>query len=148
MKNQKLTAIVTAILAASGYHSALAETTATETTLVTATRTKQSIDDTLAPVSVLTREDIERLQPKDLAELLNQVPGLVVTQDGSKGSSSSIFIRGTNNDHTLFLVDGQRVSSATLGETAFQFLDPEQIERIEVVRGPRSNLYGSEAIGG
>ncbi len=119
-----------------------------ETTIITASRIEQKLDDTLAPVFVMTREDIERAQAKDIAELLAQVPGIVVSQDGSKGSSTSIFMRGTNNDHTLFLVDGQRFSSATLGETAIQFLDPEQIERIEIVRGPRSTLYGSEAIGG
>ena len=145
MKHKQLTTVIAALLSSS---TVLAETTPLETTLVTATRTKQTIDETLAPVSVFTREDIERLQAKDIAELLSEAPGVVISQDGSKGSTTSLFIRGTNSDHTLILVNGQRISSATLGDTAVQFLDPEQIERVEIVRGPRSSIYGSEAIGG
>src|SRR5690606_37904814 len=64
------------------------------------------------------------------------------------GSATSLYTRGTANGHTLILVDGQRVSSATLGSANFQFLNPDQIERIEVVRGAHSSLYRSEAIGG
>ncbi len=147
MKTHTLaTAIAVSLLSQTPLPALAAE--AMETTLITATRTKQSIDDTLAPVMVFTREDIERLQAKNIKQLLAQVPGIITSQDGPKGSSTSIFLRGTNSDHTLFLIDGQRFSSATLGDTAIQFLDPEQIERIEIVKGPRSSLYGSEAIGG
>ncbi len=116
--------------------------------VVTATRTEQSSSAVLAPVTVIDRNDIERLQPEDISDLFDKVPGATVTRAGGPGSQSSIFLRGTNNEHTLVLLDGQRISSATLGATNFQFLDPEQIERIEVVRGPRSSLYGSDAIGG
>jgi vitamin B12 transporter len=116
--------------------------------VVTASRTGQADTDVLAPVTVLTRADIERLQPKDLPDLLAHVPGIDVIRTGGPGSTSSLFLRGANNDHTLFLVDGQRIASATQGTTNFQFIDPEQIERIEVVRGPRSSLYGADAIGG
>lgn len=116
--------------------------------VVTATRTEQPITKTLAPVTLISSADIERLQPVDLLDLFNRVPGIDVTQSGSQGSTTSLFLRGTNSDHTLFLVDGQRISSASLGRTNFQFIDPNQIERIEIVRSSRSSIYGGEAIGG
>lgn len=121
---------------------------AQDTVIVTATRTEESSSAVLAPVTVIERQDIERQQPEDINDLFEKVPGASVTRSGGLGSQSSLFLRGTNNEHTLVLLDGQRISSATLGSTNFQFLDPEQIERIEVVRGPRSSLYGSDAIGG
>lgn len=119
-----------------------------ETTLVTATRIEQTLDESLSPSIVFSKEDIEKLQARDLAELLNRVPGINFSASGSKGSVTSIYLRGTNDDHTLFLIDGQRFNSATLGSTSLQLIDPEQIERIEIVRGPRSSIYGSDAIGG
>ena len=121
---------------------------AQDTVIVTATRTEESSSAVLAPFTAIERQDIERVQPEDINDLFEQVPGASVTRAGGPGAQSSLFLRGTNNQHTLFLLDGQRISSATLGSTNFQFLDPEQIERIEVVRGPRSSLYGSDAIGG
>ena len=116
--------------------------------VVTASRTAQSIDETLAPVTVITREDIERKQATSVTELLDTVPGVSVTTNGGPGSNASIFIRGADFEETLVLVDGQRIGSATLGTTSIQYLDPQQIDRIEVVRGPRSSLYGADAIGG
>ncbi|PCI51618.1 MAG: hypothetical protein COB51_01595 [Moraxellaceae bacterium] len=121
---------------------------ANNTVVITATRTEQSLDSTLAATTVITREDIERYQARDLPELLNRVVGLTITSNGAKGSAASIFTRGTNSNHTLIIVDGQRINSATLGSTAFQFINPDQIERIEIVRGARASLYGSDAIGG
>lgn len=118
------------------------------TVVITATRTEQSLDSTLAATTVITREDIERYQPRDLPELLNRVAGLTISTQGTSGSITSLFTRGTNSNHTLIIVDGQRINSATAGTTAFQFINPEQIERIEIVRGARASLYGSDAIGG
>ena len=119
-----------------------------EEVFVTATRTPTPISKTLAPVTVITEGDIQRLQPVDLADLLKRVPGVDLSQSGSAGSTTSLFMRGTNSDHTLFLIDGQRINSASLGNTSFQLIDPNQIERIEIVRGAKSSIYGSEAIGG
>lgn len=119
-----------------------------DTIVITATRTEQTLASTVAPTTVLTRQDIAKYQSKDLYELLSHVPGLNVTRQGARGAQSSIFIRGTNSEHALILLDGQRIASASVGTTAFQFLNPEQIDRIEVVRGPRASLYGSDAIGG
>ncbi|MFP4181707.1 MAG: TonB-dependent receptor domain-containing protein, partial [Thiohalospira sp.] len=116
--------------------------------VVTATRTAETADSTLAPVTVLTREDIEQSQAADLPELLSNRTGIQISNNGGRGKSSSLFLRGTNSDHTLFLIDGQRVGSATSGGAAFQDIPPEVIERVEVVRGPRASLYGADAIGG
>jgi vitamin B12 transporter len=128
--------------------AAHADDTQLNPVFVTATRTAESAQSVLAPVSVLERADIERLQSKDFTDLIARLPGVDISRDGGRGALSSLYLRGTNADHTLFLVDGQRVSSATLGSTSFQFLDPQQIEKVEVVRGPKSSLYGSDAIGG
>lgn len=116
--------------------------------LVTASRTAQTADDTLSSVSVITRADIERVQATTVPELLGQVQGVEFVQNGGRGKASSLFIRGTNSDQIIVLVDGVRVGSATLGTTSFESLPLANIERIEVVRGPRSSLYGSDAIGG
>src|SRR3989338_8139925 len=116
--------------------------------VVTATRTAQSADATLASVSIITRQDIERLQAQPLPDVLRGVAGLTLTNNGGAGTATSVFLRGTNADHVLVLVDGIKVGSATLGTASFQDIPVQQIERIEIVRGPRTSLYGSEAIGG
>lgn len=138
-----------AALGLSALHAvAHADDTVLQPMVVTATRTAEPLQSVLAPVSVLERADIERLQSRDFTDLLNHLPGIDISRDGGPGALTSLYLRGTNSDHTLFLIDGQRVSSATLGSASFQFLDPEQIEKIEIVRGPKSSLYGSDAIGG
>jgi len=114
--------------------------------VVTANRSPTA--NVLAPTSVITRDDIERLQIYNLPTLLSRQTGIDMVQQGGAGKLSSIFIRGTNAGHVLVLVDGVRWSSATVGTSAFQNFPVDQIERIEIVRGPRSSLYGSEAIGG
>ena len=119
-----------------------------EPVVVTATRTAETVDETLASVSVLTREEIERSPAEHLPELLGRVRGVDRSTQGGLGKVSSLFLRGTNSDHVLVLVDGMRLQSATTGQTALQHLPLSQIERIEVVRGPRSTLYGADAVGG
>ncbi|HST44453.1 MAG TPA: TonB-dependent vitamin B12 receptor [Luteimonas sp.] len=119
-----------------------------DTVLVTATRTPVALDDSLVPAQIITRADIEHAQATSLTELLRGRAGIDIGNQGGPGKISSVFIRGSEADHVLVLVDGVRMGSATAGTTAFQDLPVEQIERIEVVRGPRSSLYGSEAIGG
>jgi len=116
--------------------------------VVTATRTPITADDALSSVSVITRADIERLQPLSVADLLTGLPGISFAQSGGLGQLSTLFLRGTNSTHTLVLVDGIRVGSATAGFARLEQIPVEQIERIEIVRGPRSSLYGSDAIGG
>lgn len=116
--------------------------------IVTATRTAQTADSSLASVTIISRSDIERQQARSVQELLRGIPGVSISNNGGAGKTSSVFVRGTESDHTLVLIDGVKVGSATLGTTSFQHLPVDQIERIEIVRGPRSSLYGSGAIGG
>jgi vitamin B12 transporter len=118
------------------------------TVIVTATRTAETADETLSSVTVITRDDIERLQAQSVQDLLRGVPGVQISTSGGLGKASSVFMRGTNEDQVLVLIDGVKVGTATLGTTPFENLPLAEIERIEVVRGPRSSLYGSEAIGG
>jgi len=117
-------------------------------TLITANRDVQQRSDSSAASTVFTREDIDRLQPSSVSELLNRVPGVQVIQNGGRGTSSSLFIRGTSSAQSLVLVDGQRIGSASAGDSPLEYLNVEQIERIEVLRGPRSAVYGADAIGG
>lgn len=116
--------------------------------VVTPTRTAQTADATLASVSVVTREQIEQRQAKTVEDALRGLPGLDFSNNGGRGRATSIFMRGTESDHLLVLVDGVKVGSATNGLASFENLPIGLIERIEVVRGPRSSLYGSEALGG
>lgn len=119
-----------------------------EPVVVTATRTAEPQSKTLASVTVIDRPEIERRQARSVPDLLRGVPGVSLTRTGGPGHQSSLFLRGTNSDHVLVLVDGVKIGSATSGTASLEDLPIEQIERIEVVRGPRSSLYGSEAIGG
>jgi len=116
--------------------------------LVTATRTARTADSALASTSVITRDDIERSQAKSVAELLAGEAGVDFSVSGGQGQQTSLFMRGMNRTHTLVLVDGVRVGSATDGAFAWHFLPLAAIERIEIVRGPRASLYGADAMGG
>lgn len=123
-------------------------TTPLERVFVTATRTPVAPDDVLAATITITREDIERVQANDVADLLRLYAGLDIGRSGGPGQLTSVFIRGGESDHTLVLIDGIRINPATIGGAALANLTPEVIERIEIVKGPRSTLYGSDAIAG
>jgi len=116
--------------------------------VVTATRTARTANESLAAVTIITRSNIERSQANSLDEVLRAVPDLDISRNGGYGKSTSLFMRGANAGHVLVLVDGVRAASATLGTYAWENLRPEQVERIEIVRGPRAALYGSDAVGG
>jgi len=116
--------------------------------VVTSGRQVEQRAEASAAVSVFTREDIERLQPSSVAELLKRVPGVQIGQTGGRGSTTGIYLRGTKTAQTLVLVDGQRINGADNGSAALQHLSVDQIERIEVSRGANSVNYGADAIGG
>jgi len=116
--------------------------------LISANRQVQARNDSSAANTVFTRDDIERLQPTSLTDLLQRVPGVQVAPSGGRTSLPNILIRGTQSAQSLVLVDGQRISSSSSGDSNLQFLNVEQIERVEVLRGSRSVIYGSDAIGG
>ena len=116
--------------------------------LVTATRTEIPLSDSLAPAQVIEREDIERSQAVSLMDLLRGRAGVDIVNQGGVGKLSSLFLRGTGSSSALVMVDGVRIGSATNGMAALQDLPLAQIERIEIVRGAASALYGADAVGG
>ncbi|KIF57123.1 TonB-dependent receptor domain-containing protein [Pseudomonas fluorescens] len=116
--------------------------------LISANRQVEARNDSSAANTVFTREEIERLQPRSVTDLLQRVPGVQVAQTGGRGSLPGIYIRGTQSAQSLVLVDGQRIGNSTSGDSNLQHLNIEQIERVEVLRGSRSVIYGSDAIGG
>lgn len=116
--------------------------------VITATRTGMSEDRVIAPVTVIDREELDRSLAADVSELLRFHGGIEVARNGGPGQVTSVFIRGAESDHTLVLIDGVRLNSGTSGLAAIQNVSPDLIERIEIVKGPRSSLYGSEAVGG
>jgi len=116
--------------------------------VVTATRTPVAQSDALASVSVIDREAIETSGGSDLVTLLRGQAGVDIVRSGGLGQQTSVFLRGSNSNHVLVLIDGVRVAASTTGGYAWEHLPLQQIERIEIVRGPRAALFGSDAIGG
>ncbi|WP_454828685.1 TonB-dependent vitamin B12 receptor [Pseudoxanthomonas wuyuanensis] len=123
-------------------------TTELDEIVVTGTRTEVAVRDSLVPAQVIDREQIQRSQARSLLDLLKGRAGISLSNQGGAGKITTLNIRGTESDHVLVLIDGIRIGSATAGLPALQDLPIDQIDRVEIVRGPRSSLYGSEAIGG
>ena len=118
------------------------------TVQVTASRVPVSVDDTLADVSVISREDIDQSASRDVYDLLRMQAGVDIYRTGGAGGQTSLFLRGTNSNQVLVLIDGVRAASATTGAFTFEQLPLDAIERIEIVRGPRASYWGADAIGG
>jgi vitamin B12 transporter len=121
---------------------------ASTTIVVTGARFAQPAADSPLDLRVIDRAQIERAGVSGLAELLQRFGGVEITATGGAGQPVGLFLRGSNSSHVLLLVDGVRVNSATSGTNAFEHLSLDQIERIEVLLGPASGLYGADAIGG
>ncbi|OHU96161.1 TonB-dependent receptor domain-containing protein [Pseudoalteromonas byunsanensis] len=115
---------------------------------VTANKFEQSINNTLTSVSVIAREEIEQSNLRDLPSLLNTVAGVDVVRNGGFGQKASVFVRGATTKHVLVLIDGVRVSDANSGDVSFTNIPLNSIERIEVVKGAKAAIYGSDALAG
>jgi len=120
----------------------------TSNVFVTATRTPIAKNNVIADVTSISSEDIERAGSSSLPELLQRQPGIEISNLGGPGKVSTIGIRGTSSTHTVILVDGIRLGAATTGFSAIEHIPLSQIEKIEILRGPASSLYGQDAIGG
>jgi vitamin B12 transporter len=118
--------------------------------VVSATRISTPIEEVASSVTVITGEEMERRQQRSLADALRAAPGLYLAQSGGPGSTASLFMRGSNSNHTLVLIDGIEIQDASGATGAFRYehLLVHDIERVEVLRGPQGTLYGSDAIGG
>jgi len=128
---------------------AVEQLAALDTMMVTATRQQMRTSELVSDVTVIERDDIERSATANIGELLARQPGIEFSQSGSYGATASVFMRGSSAGHTLVLVDGMRVGSATLGQmSSWAQMPLSQVERVEILRGPASSLYGSDAIGG
>jgi vitamin B12 transporter len=119
-----------------------------EEILVTASRIKWPIDKTASYITVITKDEIRKFQTESVTDILRSVVGMEVVQTGSAGKTSSVLIRGSNSNHCLLMINGVPLNDPTTGGYDFSNLVTNDIERIEIVRGPHGILYGSNAIGG
>jgi vitamin B12 transporter len=119
-----------------------------EPVIVSATRTEIPVEESPASVSVITSEDIEQKQIQRVSDALREVPGLSVVQSGAPGQLTSVFTRGLRSEHTQVLLDGIPVNQGLAGLFNFADLTTDDIDRIEIVRGPQSTLYGPRALAG
>lgn len=117
-------------------------------TVVTATRTAQPLSDLVADVSVLDRDEIERSGAAVLSDLLARLPGLEIVRNGGPGANTSLYIRGAESRYTAVYVDGVRVDSQATGGAQWESIPLALVDRIEVLRGPASAVYGSDALAG
>ncbi|MEA1889883.1 MAG: TonB-dependent receptor [Pseudomonadota bacterium] len=116
--------------------------------IVTATRTATNVDQVLATSMLITRKEIDESQALSVADVLRTKTGIDIASNGGPGQTTSIFIRGAESDHTLIMIDGVKMNPGTIGVAAIQNIPLNMVDRIEVIMGPRSTLYGSDALGG
>lgn len=147
MHQTRLALALGLVFASTSYAESLPEYVG-DTIVVTPTRTPEKASAVISDITVITAKDIAAAGQTTLVELLQAQPGVELKQSGGPGSQASIFIRGGNSGHTLVLVDGLRVGSATLGTTPLENISLDQVERIEILRGPASSVYGADAVAG
>ncbi|GAA3710521.1 TonB-dependent receptor [Oceanisphaera sediminis] len=129
--------------------AAFAQNSSDSTNITIYNRVEQPLTSALAPVEVITKAEIERRQPRSLVDLLETLPGMQFgSQNGGIGQNSSLFVRGTNSDHVLVLLNGRPMAQMVNSNVDFSQLPVNNVQRIEYIRGPRAAIYGSKAIGG
>lgn len=150
MNNKKSLPLSAAALAVLCATSSLASANdKTDQVVVSANRFEQPISSILAPVTVVTREDIDHWQSNTIIDVLRRLPGVDISQSGGMGQQSSLFIRGTESRHVLVLIDGVRLNQAGIsGSSDMSQIPISLVQRIEYIRGARSAVYGSDAVGG
>lgn len=141
----RLSLLATALVAMPAYAQPVRQA---DPVVVTASRVPVAASDALVAIDVIDREQIDAAATQDVVDLLRRVPGVDIVRGGGIGQQASVFIRGTNSNHALVLIDGIRVGALGTGTYAWEHLPLAQIERIEVVRGPRAALWGADALGG
>ena len=136
------------VLACGTVTAAFSQTPVLKEAVVTSARSALAITESLADVSVIDRAELERSGAMSLPDLLMRQQGIDVSANGGPGSVAGVFVRGASNAQLLVLLDGQRIGSSTSGGATWSSIPLGQIERIEILRGPASSLYGADAIGG
>lgn len=147
----RLAALPLALAAAFPSFSAFSQTQTTsqlKETVVTATRVATPVTDVIADISIIDRQTLEQAGQSSLRDILAQQPGVQMTSNGSYRSNTGVFLRGATSSQTIVLIDGIRVGSATAGVASFENIPLARIERIEILRGAASALYGPDAVGG
>jgi vitamin B12 transporter len=122
--------------------------TVKDTIVVTASATPEQVESTPAAVTVITREEIEQREARDIVDVLREVPGVTVSRTGSQGKITTMFLRGGSSKQTLVLWNGVKINNAYLSGYNFGQLSTAGVEKVEVVRGPYSALYGADAVSG
>ena len=137
------------ILAAVSAQQSFSQTSPTMSNLiVAATKTHLPKQKILIPVTILDAEDIALSGANNLSEILRFIAGIDVTSNGGPGQIASIFMHGSNSNHTLILINGIKINDSATGTAAIQNIHPDLIEKIEIIKAPRTSLYGSNAVGG
>ena len=148
ISNLRLAVLPLALAAAFPSFSQAQDAQQLRETVVTASRTAQRADELVSDAVILNRADIEKSSGRTLPEILSRAPGVQFSANGGLGKNSSVNIRGAEARHTVLLIDGVRFGSATSGSPNWDTIPVDMIERIEILKGPASALYGSEAVGG
>lgn len=148
MLNKSKLALALSLAFTSSFAAANSSPNNIETIVVTANKIEQSIEQALASVQVIDREEIEKLNARDVLTVLETQVGIQVNRNGGQGQNASLFVRGLESRYSLILIDGVRVGSATLGYKSLSTLPLNSVERIEVVKGSRAAQYGSDALAG
>jgi vitamin B12 transporter len=144
----RFSVLFVAVFATLGANAHADEPQVQPTVQVTASRVAETVDQTLADVSVITRQQIDASVARDVLDVLRLEAGVELYRTGGPGQQTSLFLRGTNPNQVLVLIDGVRAASTNTGQLALEQLPLDTVERIEIVRGPRASYWGSDAIGG